>query len=126
MLLRSPHEQILRVTGWIAMLASLIIVGSGCGTACALHADANGKIKPELCYPYCEYPYSEYRIPRVYSGAATVLCFLRVGGEDSGIVLPDLPVSFAADTIVLPYTITRQIKSGDLCAGAKTETPTSP
>jgi len=40
--------------------------------------------------------------------------------EDWALVIFDLPLSAAADTLVLPYTVVRQSKYGDLCTGLET------
>ncbi len=57
----------------------------------------------------------EYNIPRVYSGIANDIRFLRGNYQDKGLVFWDLPFSLVADTVVLPYTICTQAMYGNLC-----------
>ena len=109
-------NQKVRAAGWIAMLTGLMIVESGCGTLASVAGDATGRFEPE----------GPHRIPRVYSGIATDWSFLSEGGEDAGVLVFDLPLSFAADTLVLPYTIPRQRKYGDLYNGTTNSPPNSP
>lgn len=54
-------------------------------------------------------------VPRVYSGIAGILAFLRGDHPDKGIVVLDMPFSLIVDTMALPYTIFMQAKYGNLC-----------
>jgi uncharacterized protein YceK len=58
---------------------------------------------------------SEYTIPRIYSGVANDIRFIRSGCQDVGVVFWDLPFSLVADTLVLPYTCYTQARHGNLC-----------
>jgi uncharacterized protein YceK len=56
-----------------------------------------------------------YTIPCVYSGVANDFRFVRHGTRRlAAASVIDLPFSFAADTVLLPYTIVRQVTNGDL------------
>ena len=78
---------------------------TGCSTVGTVMGGANGhQITDDR----------RYTIPRVYSGTASDVAFLRVGGEDAGLVFFDLPFSAVADTIILPYTLVTQSKHGNL------------
>lgn len=67
---------------------------------------------------YCTY------IPRIYSGVSYIGCKFRSeptvhsnwGGEINGVpvVLIDAACSAVADTLVLPYTLPRQINEGSI------------
>ncbi len=78
---------------------------SGCSTVATVIGDVTHNFD---CDRNC-------RIPRVYSGVANDVCFIRGDAEDSVICLIDLPLSFVGDTGLLPYTAFRQGKFGDLC-----------
>jgi len=53
-------------------------------------------------------------LPRVYSGTiADAYCVSQLA-DPLLLCLIDLPLSIAGDTVVLPYTIVRQVKSGSL------------
>jgi len=81
---------------------------AGCSTVATIAGDRSPK--NFCCRDGCQ-------IPRVYSGVANDICFIRGQGEDSALLIFDLPLSAAADTLVLPYTLVRQSKYGDLCTG---------
>lgn len=57
-------------------------------------------------------------VPRVYSGIFNDFSYLKRGSPGNGIVLVDLPFSFIADTVVVPYTIYTQLRYGNLCNSA--------
>jgi len=53
-------------------------------------------------------------LPRVYSGTiADAYCISRFA-QPTLLCIIDLPLSIAGDTLVLPYTIVRQVQSGSL------------
>ena len=89
-------------------------VVAGCSTLATLDGDANKTFD-------CN---TKYRIPRVYSGVANDVRFIREQGEDWMICIFDLPLSAVADTVALPYTAVRQSKDGDLCTGVQTNATT--
>jgi uncharacterized protein YceK len=98
----------------VILLCCCSMMLTGCCTVATLVGDATGKFD---CNP-------RYTIPRAYSGVAADMTFLRDGAEDCIICAVDLPLSAAADTIILPYTLVTQSKYGNLCdkqveAGAK-------
>ena len=81
-----------------------MMVGGGCSTVATTVA-AN-KLQ-------CD---DRYAIPRIYSGVALDISFLRARREDSELlVVYDLPFSMVADTAILPYTIVTQAKYGNIC-----------
>ncbi len=57
----------------------------------------------------------DYTIPRVYSGVSNDYRFINGNSEGKGWVFLDMPLSFVADTVVLPYTVYKQAKLGNLC-----------
>src|SRR4051794_31776034 len=88
----------------IAILCCSPLLLAGCGTVAGLYGKATGR---------CD-GYSGHTIPRVYSGVAIDMSYIRDGAEDSYVLVLDLPVSAAADTLVLPYTLWAQSKHGNL------------
>ncbi|MDD5131930.1 MAG: YceK/YidQ family lipoprotein [bacterium] len=86
----------------ISSLIVSVLTISGCAT---IYTQTTDNRKNEVHYGY--------PLPRVYSG--TVLDFYGLGADNMGIfALCDLPLSLALDTIILPYTIPRQLKYGPL------------
>ncbi|WP_223545676.1 YceK/YidQ family lipoprotein [Pseudomonas sp. A-B-19] len=85
----------------------------GCGTAATVLQDeaeaAQGLRRQKT---YCQ------SIPRIYSGLAYDFCVLNAPPDPTGILVPlvlmDLAVSGALDTVVLPYTIYRQSVDGNI------------
>ena len=53
-------------------------------------------------------------LPRVYSGTIADAYCISQFAQPILLCLIDLPLSIAGDTLVLPYTIVRQIRSGSL------------
>jgi uncharacterized protein YceK len=86
---------------------------AGCGTTATVFQDeaeaARGLRKQKT---YCE------SIPRVYSGLAYDFCVLNAPPDPSGFLMPlmllDLVLSGALDTVVLPYTVYRQGADGNI------------
>ncbi|WP_433741272.1 YceK/YidQ family lipoprotein [Pseudomonas putida] len=86
---------------------------TGCGTVSTVFQDestaAQGLRKQKT---YCQ------SIPRVYSGLAYDFCVLNAPPDPTGILVPlvllDLALSGALDTVVLPYTVYRQGADGNL------------
>lgn len=97
-----------------AFVLSLIFLQvSGCSTVATLSGAHNQQKGVSSEYAFrCD---PNYTIPRVYSGVANDLRYLRGEYPNKGVVVFDLPFSFIADTIVLPYTIFTQINHGNLC-----------
>ncbi|MCW8276318.1 YceK/YidQ family lipoprotein [Pseudomonas sp. PCH199] len=86
---------------------------TGCGTvATVLQDDAAAAQGLRRQKTYCQ------SIPRVYSGLAYDFCVLNAPPDPTGILVPfvllDLALSGALDTVVLPYTIYRQGKDGNI------------
>lgn len=90
----------------LVMLCGAILGAAGCSTLATLRGDL------QLDKLQCD---EDYAIPRVYSGLANDIRFLRGNYQDKGLVVFDAPFSIAADTILLPYTIYRQFRYGNLC-----------
>ena len=95
-----------------AMLLAALLLG-GCGTiqtvARSDQAAVNG-LKEQKSY--CG------AVPRIYSGLAYDFCVLNAPPDPTGFLVPlilvDLALSGALDTVVLPYTIYRQGVDGNL------------
>lgn len=63
--------------------------------------------EPDSCPEDCT-------IHRIYSGTSVDVCLLRLddAGQAGAIAFWDLPFSFVLDTLVLPYTIYKQVTVG--------------
>ena len=72
------------------------------------------KLKAEACQANCT-------MPRVYSGTAMDFCGFvdEDSGQGGGIMFWDMPFSFVTDTIVLPYTIVKQMQKGNISSKEK-------
>jgi uncharacterized protein YceK len=86
---------------------------TACGTvATVLQDDADAAQGLRKQKTYCQ------SIPRVYSGLAYDFCTLNAPPDPTGILLPlvllDMTLSGALDTVVLPYTIYRQGMDGNI------------
>lgn len=89
---------------------------SGCGTLKTLSpADGHVEISYAGSKSYCQ------TIPRIYSGTFFEVC--KLYGEPSyreniipglPLFMLDIPLSFIADTLVIPYTIMRQHEDGNI------------
>ena len=91
-------------------LIILLLTATGCFSVGSLYVGS------KTTYPNSDSARcGEYMVPRVYSGIAGHLAFLRGDHPDKGIVVLDIPFSFIVDTVVLPYTILMQAKYGNLC-----------
>ena len=91
-------------------LIILLLTATGCFSVGSLYVGS------KTTYPNSDsVRCGEYMVPRVYSGIAGHLAFLRGDHPDKGIVVLDIPFSFIVDTVVLPYTIFMQAKYGNLC-----------
>ena len=55
-------------------------------------------------------------LPRIYSGTVMDFCGATASGsgQGGGLMLWDLPLSFVADTLILPYTVYKQITEGNI------------
>ena len=53
-------------------------------------------------------------IPRIYSGINYTFCVMCRQAKPVGTTVQLVPFEFFADTIILPYTITRQLADGNL------------
>ncbi|MBL1274914.1 MAG: YceK/YidQ family lipoprotein [Ectothiorhodospiraceae bacterium] len=93
------------MTRIIIFILALQLLLQGCSTVATLSANEDNF--------KCDPP---FKIPRAYSGVANDYRFL-MGKKytDEGLTILDMPFSFIADTIVLPYTIYRQVAHGNLC-----------
>lgn len=97
---------------FIAALFCCPILLAGCSTVATVVGGATGNFD---CDP-------RYSIPRVYSGVANDIRFIR-SSADSGLALLDFPFSLAGDTLILPYTLVTQAKHGSLCDKETVTTP---
>jgi len=103
----------------IVLLSMTIIFLGGCGTVQTVDpAENHVNISHRGKKSYCK------SIPRIYSGALFEACKLygepsyteNLGSNIGGVPLfmIDIPLSFALDTLVLPYTATRQFRDGSI------------
>ena len=95
------------------LLGPFSLALSGCGTAVTvLQNDEDAARDLRKQKTYCQ------SIPRIYSGLAYDFCVLNAPPDPTGILVPlvlvDLAVSGALDTVVLPYTIYRQSVDGNI------------
>ncbi len=102
----------------VVVLSLLIImIVSGCGTLTTVfQADAVTKRKLNQVETRCE------AVPRVYSGVAYDFCILRGKPSQTALwlvpipelMMVDIALSAAFDTVLLPYTIYEQIQRGSI------------
>ncbi|VVN10696.1 hypothetical protein PS662_03829 [Pseudomonas fluorescens] len=95
------------------MLGVCSIALSGCGTAVTvLQTDEDAVRGLRKQKTYCQ------SIPRIYSGLAYDFCVLNAPPDPTGVLVPllllDLALSGALDTVALPYTIYRQGVDGNI------------
>lgn len=95
------------------MLGVCSMALSGCGTAVTVlqnDEDAGRGLRKQKTY--C------HSIPRIYSGLAYDFCVLNAPPDPTGVLVPlvllDLALSGALDTVALPYTIYRQGVDGNI------------
>ena len=110
----------IRNTNYYSMLAACIsscLIVSGCGTISTV-ASTDSSIERKLtrANTYCK------SIPRVYSGVFYDACHLHAKPKGSYFLYPDwlmlygvdVVISGVTDTVVLPYTIYKQVDSGSI------------
>ena len=104
----------------VAILVIIIQICAGCGSVQTLLPNSKYNLKQNKRYEKTNCN----SIPRVYSGVSLDVCMAFLGPPASkyekydesvfyGYML-DMALSFTVDTMVLPYTIMRQIKDGNL------------
>jgi len=81
----------------------------GCGTFVTNTLDPAVLLQEDECArDFCT------SLPRIYSGTVIDICgVIFEGGQGSAIMFWDLPLSFVADTVILPYTAYKQIMEGN-------------
>jgi|GEM_PF-3593800 len=89
--------------GLLALCCCPILL-NGCASAITLYSDATHRDLSNEHHP----------IPRVYAGTVSDWYYISSDDPDSLIMIFDLPLSAAADTVALPYTAVRQSKYGNL------------
>lgn len=92
-----------RKVGLLAFCCSPILL-NGCASGMALYSDAAHR----------DLPGANHTIPRVYGGTVNDWNYLLGEDPDGMIMIFDLPLSVAADTVTLPYTAVRQSIYGNL------------
>lgn len=107
MLSMSNFNQQNPVIKTLLRLIPLLFLAS-CASLYTLSDEADKEFsKPDFCAEDCT-------VHRVYAGTALDLCLLRT--EDSGqagaIAFYDLPFSFVVDSLVLPYSLYKQLTVG--------------
>ncbi|MEN8136324.1 MAG: YceK/YidQ family lipoprotein [Thermodesulfobacteriota bacterium] len=107
------------------LLIIILMMTQGCGTIRTVNP-TGGHV--EISYAgyksYCK------KIPRIYSGVFYDACMLygepnyeaseSSAGEVFTLLLVDGMLSFCLDTVVFPYTVTRQIISGSISVNRRT------
>ena len=104
--------QILTIKTAVMFVACSLAL-SGCGTAVTvLQNDEDAARGLRKQKTYCQ------SIPRIYSGLAYDFCVLNAPPDPTGVLVPlvllDLALSGALDTVSLPYTIYRQGVDGNI------------
>ena len=101
----------------ITALFSIFWVAAGCGTISTVaSSDSSVERKLTKANTYC------VSIPRIYSGVFYDSCHLHAKPEGSSFYYPDwlmlygvdVVVSGVTDTVMLPYTIYKQVDSGSI------------
>ena len=90
----------------LLLIPSLFL--SSCMSIATLTEETSKKFdEPDNCPEDCT-------VHRVYSGVSVDMCILRTddSGQGGAIAFWDLPFSFVLDTLVLPYTIYKQVSEG--------------
>ncbi|MBV4454023.1 MULTISPECIES: YceK/YidQ family lipoprotein [Pseudomonas] len=97
----------------LAVLGIVSLAASGCGTLNTVFREdiaATRELRKQKTY--CE------AIPRIYSGLAFDFCLLHATPDPTGVLIPlalaDIAASGVLDTMVLPYTVYRQIEDGNI------------
>ena len=104
--------QVLTIKTVVLFIACSLAL-SGCGTAVTvLQNDEDAARSLRKQKTYCQ------SIPRIYSGLAYDFCVLNAPPDPTGFLVPlvllDLALSGALDTVALPYTIYRQGVDGNI------------
>lgn len=104
--------QVLTIKTVVLFIACSLAL-SGCGTAVTvLQNDEDAARSLRKQKTYCQ------SIPRIYSGLAYDFCVLNAPPDPTGFLVPlvllDLALSGALDTVSLPYTIYRQGVDGNI------------
>lgn len=98
-------------------IATLCYIICGCGTVSTVaYSDKSVELNLKKSKSYCE------SIPRVYSGVFYDACQLHANPASSSYYVPDwlflyaadAIVSGVADTVLLPYTIYKQVDVGSI------------
>ena len=86
----------------------------GCATYLTNTIDP-GQMAIDACQNKCDF------LPHIYSGTVMDFCggTASGGGQGGGMMLMDLPLSFIADTVILPYTAYKQINEGNISTKEK-------
>jgi len=95
---------IARKAGLLALCCSPMLL-NGCASSVALYSDAAHR----------DFFDTDVTIPRVYAGTVFDCKYLFGDDPDGLLMIFDLPLSAAADTVTLPYTAVRQSMYGNLC-----------
>ena len=87
------------------LFATLVVGNLNCATIWSLSAD---RVEGDLC----ETRDSPAAIPRVYGGIVGEFFCISGTGSYAVFCIIDLPLTLAADTAVLPYTLYTQLRFG--------------
>jgi len=94
--------------GLLIIGTMVLLLISGCATVVT-----QGKLAEEYVCDDCS------NVPQIYSGTVVNVCALRPENLAILVTIVDLPLSFIADTLILPYTIYRQYSEGWICSEGK-------
>jgi uncharacterized protein YceK len=89
----------------IRLLIITSIALTGCGTIWSLHADAEKEFARGTAFP-CS-------LPRIYAGTMIDIYAVKQNSQIGAMLLWDIPLSLAMDTIVLPATMLLQAYKGN-------------
>ncbi len=89
----------------LRMSALVLFVLPGCATIYTQNYSKNDNDVCETCMD----------VSRIYSGTAYDLCYIASGSPMMLYNVIDLPFSFVADTILLPFTVYQQHDRGSIC-----------
>lgn len=92
-----------RKVGLLALCCSPMLL-NGCASTAAIYGDATHRA-PEG---------ENFTVPRAYAGTVIDCNYLFGDDPDGLLMIFDLPLSVAADTVALPYTAVRQSTYGNL------------
>ena len=89
----------------LTLLAIVLFIPQGCATIYTQNYSKKDNDICEICMD----------VSRIYSGTAYDLCYIANGSPMMLYSIIDMPFSFVADTILLPFTVYQQHDRGSIC-----------